>query len=809
MKNGYISSEVVPADELTWREQEVLILLADRHTNREIAGQLHLAESTVKDYVGRILGKLHVKNRRQAVERAKNLGLLDREVRTRVSTPTNLPAESTPFVGRKGELDQIKQHLESTRLLTLTGPGGIGKSRLALRSALELSEDFEDGIFYVSLAPISSAEHIIQTIAESLKFPLATQEEPLHQLLRYLRHKHLLLVMDNFEHLLEGVEIVSEILRAASGVKILSTSREKLNLLSETAFVIRGMDLPRQVYSGDIKNYDAISLFVQSANKVCPGFSPVQAELTQIASICQIVQGMPLAIVLAAAWLQILSLEEILAELKIGLDILVTDVRDAPERHRSIRSVFDHSWSLLEHTEQEIFMQLSVFRGGFTRPAAQQVSGASLQQLMELVNKSFLSHDPDSGRLEVHELLRQYAQEQLQENSQTCLSAQEAHAAFFAEFMQARWQQLKGEHQLIALSEIEADIENVRTAWRFYLNQNNSPQTLKFIKGLWMVCWIRGWNLAGMQLFAEAAQDQDNMESGQDAALRATAMAFQGYFMAWLDLSEQGYELAKAGMNILEGFNDPEALILAIYSFVVNCFFQNRVAEQIEVTKKMFSLVTEIDDDWLTAFILFAVGMAALINEDYSEARRVADSQLKLCEEMGDVVGSTLPLIVLGHAALAQGEFEQARGFYQRCKKMSQETGFLYSFQTSSKYLGKVDISLGNINEAEQNLQQCLLMTVEIGFIRDKINLLYEYARLRVLQGDRVGAVELLGFVVQHPISDQSRLLEGRIRDSAVDLLAELEVDMNQSVYLTALEKGQEMDLEVVIADLVGRDHPK
>jgi predicted ATPase/DNA-binding CsgD family transcriptional regulator len=809
MKNGYISSEVVHADGLTWREQEVLILLADRMTNREIADQLHLAESTVKDYVGRILSKLHVKNRRQAVERAKDLGLLDLEVTTRVSLPINLPAESTPFVGRKDELDQIRQHLVKTRLLTLTGPGGIGKSRLALRTALELIEDFEDGIFYVSLAPISSEEHIIQTIAESLKFPLATHEEPLHQLLRYLRHKQLLLVMDNFEHLLQGAEIVSEILQAAPGVKILTTSREKLNLLSETTFIIRGMVLPGEVWSEDLERYDAITLFVQSANKVCPGFAPVQTGLDQIASICQIVQGMPLAIELAAAWLQILNLEEILAELGKGLDILTTDVRDAPERHRSIRSVFDHSWSLLEHTEQETFMLLSVFRSGFTREAARQVSGASLQQLMGLVNKSFLSHDPDSGRLEVHELLRQYAQEKLQENPQTCLSAQEAHAAFFAEFMLERWQRLKGDRQQIALIEIETDIENVRTAWRYYLDQNNSPQTLKFIKGLWMVCWIRGWNLVGMQLFAEAARAQIEIESEQDAVLQAYAMAFQGYFMAWLDLSEQGYQLTKASVEILEGINYPEALVFAIDSLLINCYFQNRLTEQIEVTQKMLNLAEEIGDKWLIAFTFFAGGMAAMLAEDYPEARRVAESQLNLCEEIGDVIGSTLPLIVLGHAALAQGEYERARGYYQRCKKISQVTGFLYAFQTSSKYLGKVDISLGKITEAEKNLQQCLLMTVEIGFIRDKINLVYEYARLRVIQGDPVGAVELLGFVVQDPISKQSRLFEGRIRDSAEELLAKLEAEMNKGAYLAALERGQEMELEVVVADLVGRNHPR
>ena len=210
MKNGYISSEVVPADELTWREQEVLILLADRHTNREIAGQLHLAESTVKDYVGRILGKLHVKNRRQAVERAKALGLLERDQKPATTLQTNLPPERTPFVGRKDELTAIRQLWVTTRLLTLIGPGGIGKTRLTLKAAGEAAGDFEDGCFYVSLAPIRSVEHIVQTIAEAVRFPLATHEDPRHQLLRYLRKRQLLLVIDNFEHLLDGAGIVGE-----------------------------------------------------------------------------------------------------------------------------------------------------------------------------------------------------------------------------------------------------------------------------------------------------------------------------------------------------------------------------------------------------------------------------------------------------------------------------------------------------------------------------------------------------------------------------------------------------------------------
>ena len=274
MKNHDISAEEVYADDLTWREQEVLVLLSERLTNREIAERLHLAESTVKDYVVNILSKLYVKNRRQAVERGKALGLLDSDQRTEVRPLVNLPAEPTPFVGRTNEVLEILQQLEETRLLTLIGPGGIGKTRLALRTAAEIANEFEHGCFFVSLAPLPSIEYLIQTIAEGVRFPLATHEDPQYQLLRHLRNKHLLLVMDNFEHLLDGASIVSDILQAASAVKILATARERLNLRSETIFIVGGMDHPGLVESDDPINYDAVSLFVQSARKVRSGYDP-------------------------------------------------------------------------------------------------------------------------------------------------------------------------------------------------------------------------------------------------------------------------------------------------------------------------------------------------------------------------------------------------------------------------------------------------------------------------------------------------------------------------------------------------------
>jgi predicted ATPase len=694
--------------------------------------------------------------------------------------------------------------LKETRLLTLTGPGGIGKTRLALKAAVEAADDFGDGRFFVSLAPIHSVEYIVQTIAEAVKFPLATHEDPLHQLLRYLQKKQLLLVMDNFEHLVDGVGIVNEILRAAPAVKILATSRERLNLHSETILSVGGMAVPDHVGLQDSLNYDAITLFVQSARKVQAGFTPSPNELLQIINICQIVQGMPLAIELAAAWLHILSVDEIVEELERGFDILATEMRDAPERHRSIRAVFDHSWSLLDPTEQEIFLLLSVFRGGFTREAAQQVSGASLQLLAELVNKSFLSHDPDTGRLEIHELLRQYAQEQLEEMPETEASAQQAHASYFAAFIQEKGVHLRDNRQMLALAEIEADIENVRAAWRFYLDQRNAPQLWKFISGIWYVYWIRQWNHAGMELFAEAVKKLQGELDDETVALRALAMAFQGYFMAWLGLSDQGYDLAKEGMEILQQQDQPEALVFAYDSLVVNAYFLGRMDEESEAANNMLEIATEMEDKWLLAFTLFGVGMLALIKGEYTKAKRLAESNLKLFEDIGDVSGSTLPLIVMGHVAFARGEYEEAKGYYLRILELSEEVGFQYSIQTSSKYLGKVAISLGKNAEAEMYLLKCLRLTWGIGFVRDIINLLYEYARLRVAQENLIQAVELLALVLQHPASHQIRMLEGRIRDIAKDLLVQLEDKLPHDAYIAALERGQKLELDKVVVDLVG-----
>ena len=514
--------------------------------------------------------------------------------------------------------------------------------------------------------------------------------------------------------------------------------------------------------------------------------------------------GMPLAIELAAAWLHILNVDEVAGELETGLDILASDVRDAPERHRSIRAVYDHSWHMLTQTEQEILMHLSVFRGGFTRDAARRIAGASLQQLTGIANKSFLSHDPRTGRLEFHELLRQYTQEQLEKIPQASDSAQETHAAYYADFMGQRWADLKCHRQILALADIEADIENVRAAWRFYLDQRNAPQMQLFLNSFREVHWIRGWNHAGMELFAEAVLALKEKQDEESVTVSALAMAYQGYCMSWLGLSAQGYELAKQSIKILEQLNHPQALAFAYESLSLNSYCLNMFMEEIAGKNKLLEIATELDDKWLMALALFEKSMVALRNKDYLKAGQLAQSSLNLNEEIGNEIRATLSLLTLGHAASACGDYERASDCYLRILKISQETGFLWGIEKSCKYLGKVALTIGNTAEAENYLFQSLRITIEIGLVRDILNVLYEYACLLVAQGDSEQAAELLALVLQHPVSHQIRLGEGRIRDSAKGLLVELEADLPPEAYSAALERGQELEIDEVIIELVG-----
>ena len=324
----------------------------------------------------------------------------------------NLPQQLTDFVGRQTELEETKRLLGDTRLLTLLAPGGAGKTRLAIQAAADLIDEYPDGVFFVALADLGSTGDIVQEVAESLGIALSSEQDPETQLLTYLGTKRQLLIFDNFEHLSDGAPIVGRILKAAPGVSVIVTTRSKLGLSGETILTLDGLDISWES-AEDALQTGGVRLFLDEAQRARPGLALTPEELQPLADILRLTDGMPLAIVLAAAWVDLLSIGEIAAEVATNIDFLETDMGDVPDRQRSVRAVFDYTWRLLDSSERSTFAALSVFRGGFTRDAAQAVAGASLRNLSMLAGKSLIAANPDTGRYTVHELLRQYAEAEL------------------------------------------------------------------------------------------------------------------------------------------------------------------------------------------------------------------------------------------------------------------------------------------------------------------------------------------------------------------------------------------------------------
>jgi predicted ATPase/DNA-binding CsgD family transcriptional regulator len=418
----------------------------------------------------------------------------------------NLPPQPTPFVGRQSEITDIVNRLQdkNCRLLTLVGSGGIGKTRLAVESIQHLIQsNFQHGVFYVPLAPLTSPDNIVTTIINVLGILIGDEGTPQEELVTSLSQRNLLLVMDNFEHILAGAEIVTDILNSATNVKILVTSRETLNLRMEHVWQVHGMRYPDSKEPEDINQYDALNLFVERALQIRRNFS-LGDEQFAIIQICQLVDGLPLAIELAAGWLKTLSCNEIIKQIELGVDFLATQHRDVPERHRSMRAVYDHSWQLLSADEQAVFVRLSVFRGGFTREAAEYTANADHMTLSGLIEKSMIRRDA-SGRYECHELLRQYAQQQF-EATNIADEIENAHSDYFLSFLAQREADIKGRRQFEALDEIEYDFENVRVAWVHAVQHRNYDALNPTLECLDWFCTYRGRWQEGLDLFRYARE---------------------------------------------------------------------------------------------------------------------------------------------------------------------------------------------------------------------------------------------------------------------------------------------------------------
>ncbi|MEZ4735440.1 MAG: BTAD domain-containing putative transcriptional regulator [Caldilineaceae bacterium] len=396
-----------------------------------------------------------------------------------LSPPHNLPSQRLSFVGRAAELADILRLLmadEACRLLTLIGPGGMGKTRLALQAAEQMvarteQQPFQDGIFFAPLETVGDSNGLITAIISAItagsSFPLQADAPPPEQLHRFLRTKALLLVLDNFEHLVEAAPLLSDLLAAAPKVKVLVTSRESLGLQEAWFYPVLGLATPSSLpeRKSTPEEYDAVRLFVQCARRARPDFV-LATEQATVLQICTLVEGMPLGIELAAAWLKIMNCEQIAQEVARGLDILTARYQNIPARQRSMRVVMAHSWALLAAEEREALARLAVFRGQFSQAAANVITGTPIFTLATLAEKALVRLTP-TGHYQLHELTRQYAEEQL--DATTKVALQNAHATYYADLLHQHKAHLFTRTFRQAWTIMSAELDNIRHAWQWLI----------------------------------------------------------------------------------------------------------------------------------------------------------------------------------------------------------------------------------------------------------------------------------------------------------------------------------------------------
>ncbi|MDQ4075768.1 MAG: tetratricopeptide repeat protein [Chloroflexota bacterium] len=640
----------------------------------------------------------------------------------RTPPPHNLPSQYTPFVGREAELIQIAEHLAdpTCRLLTLIGPGGMGKTRLALRAAGDRLAMFTHGSYFVPLASVSSPEHIIPAIASALGLTFVGQDDRKAQLLHHLSGKTMLLLLDNFEQLLDGTDLLLEILDAAPGVKLLVTSRERLAVQAEYLLAIEGLPFPDDAADTGGSKHSAMQLFAERARQVQAAFVLSEATMKSVARICQLVEGMPLGIELAAAWVRTHSCDEIAQEIERSLDLLSTSLRDVPARHRSLRAAFVHSWNLLDDEERRIFRQLSVFHDGFRRDAGQAVAGASLTMLTYLVDKSLLRRGA-SGRYSMHLLVRQYAEERLAEVPEEQAAIRERHAAYYAAVLERHELALKGRQQREALHAIEAEIHNVRAAWGWMVTDGDVPVIEQGLESLGIFYELRSWLQEG-----EAAMEKaravltcrwgglDQIE-GEMAALLGRILAWQGRFCHALARYEHSDQVLHHGLALLRRANARRGLAFCLDNLGNNAGIQGKYTEARQLYEESLALYRELGDRHGMGVALNHLGGVAYDVGDYAETQYLWQASLRLRKEIGDTSGMAHDLSNLGELAFALGEYAEAQRLLEESLRLMREIGDRWKQIHPLYNLGILADRRGRYEEAKRLLEQCLTITSEIG----------------------------------------------------------------------------------------------
>jgi predicted ATPase/DNA-binding SARP family transcriptional activator len=674
---------------------------------------------------------------------------------------SELPAALTPFFGREAELADLSTLLRdpTKRLITLLGPGGIGKTRLAIEAARLHGTHFADGVCFVNLAPVTEGDPMLLAIATALGLNLARVDSLADQLADYLRPRMLLIIADNVEQLAPEAARLADLLAVAPQVTMLATSRERLGLIGEWTVDIDGMATPPSNAPDDLR-YPALDLFLNAVHRAAPG-KPVDAdERAAAAQICRMVGGAPLAIELAAAWARHLPITTIATEIGCNMDFLAGSARSLPERHRGLRVVFEHSWRLLNAEERNAFSRLAILWRDFDIAAAEAVFNhgrerplgrpAALMLLADLVDKSLLRQVPN-GRYTIHELLRQYAFERIAADPAELANARAGHAAHFISRLQAANAGLKGAQERAALDAIAADLDNIRTAWRYAIERADRRALRVAEESLFLFYETQSLFEEGEEKFGRAAGAVSQTAGADDEILLGNLLARQG----WFDLRLYRFDLAQGLLRwalelLAHHIQRPEVMLGAVLAnFQLSTggrlLRPEQVRHQLRALRRngdpwtlafalqllgslsshparadvyfreSLRIAEQIGNRRLIAAALDALAAASRARGELAVARRYWERGLVAHRELGNRWGAAFTLDNLGFVVRLQGEYTLARALHEESLAFSRDVGDRLGIAGSLDNIGLVALEEGDLDAAEALFREGLDIRRSVG----------------------------------------------------------------------------------------------
>jgi len=732
----------------------------------------------------------------------------------------NLPIQLTSFIGREKEIVEVKRELLGDRFVTLTGPGGTGKTRLALQVGAELLELFPDGVWLVELASLSDPMLVPQTVAAVLGIRESAGRPILTLLTDYLRNKELLLILDNCEHLLSSsAQLVTTLLQTCPYLCILATSREALNIPGEFSFRVPSLSIPeaRQLPSlAALTQYESVQLFVERAEIMQPGFALTDTNAPAVAQICQRLDGIPLAIELAVARVKVMPLEQVTARLDNRFRLLTGGSRTALPRHQTLRALIDWSYDLLSEAERTLLRRLSVFAGGCTLEAAEAIcAGEGLERdeildlLTQLVNKSLVISDHESeaeARYRLLETIRQYGRERLVEVGGG-EKVRDRHLMYYLKFAERTEPELRGPHQIAWLDRLEKEVDNLRAALEWALDVNVDAG-LRMASALLWFWHIRSHKSEGIDwleraLSAEMRERNSAPLPPTRALTRGKALNAVGSLMVMHGNSDRGCELSEESLKLHQklGPSGRQGIAYALWNLAQGAGYHEDFERAKTLAEKGLRLFREVGDKFGMAQCLDHLGHFEVARSNYVQAKIIWEDDLALRKQIGDKDGVAWMLFCLGNLAFWQGDYERAKALYIESQSAFREVGNKWAVSFALSGMGSAVLAQGEFERAVKLYEEALAFGRDMGDQNSIAGRHYDLARVAWSQGDYAQAARLYEetLTIVRELNNKGAVA-GTLYDLGGVAWAQGNLELAAKRYQESLAIGHEMEGQYTIA---------